>query len=109
MRGRGAGPASSWGGHGCSRKALRRAPRRDRTRRAPREERVVMRQYRIAAIPADGIGKEVIAAGLSVLAALEARDGGFRLEGGHFPWGSDYYRKAGRTMAGERPGRLKGC
>src|ERR1700732_923027 len=58
-----------------------------------------MRQYRIAAIPADGIGKEVIAAGLSVLAALEARDGGFRLAVETFPWGSDYYRKHGRMMA----------
>src|SRR5712692_5149742 len=68
-----------------------------------------MRQYRIAAIPADGIGKEVIAAGLSVLAALEARDGGFRLEVEHFPWGSDYYRKHGRMMAEDGLERLKGC
>ena len=58
-----------------------------------------MRQYRIAAIPADGIGKEVIAAGLTVLAALAERDGGFRLAVEHFPWGSDYYRKHGRMMA----------
>jgi tartrate dehydrogenase/decarboxylase/D-malate dehydrogenase len=58
-----------------------------------------MRQYRIAAIPADGIGKEVIAAGLDVLKAIEARDGGFRLEVEHFPWGSDYYRRHGRMMA----------
>jgi len=67
-----------------------------------------MRQYRIAAIPADGIGKEVIAAGLSVLAALEVRDGGFRLEVEHFPWGSDYYRKHGRMMAEDGLERLKG-
>src|ERR1700732_2370452 len=67
-----------------------------------------MRQYRIAAIPADGIGKEVIAAGLSVLAALEARDGGFRLEVEHFPWGSDYYRKHGLMMAEDGLERLKG-
>jgi tartrate dehydrogenase/decarboxylase / D-malate dehydrogenase len=67
-----------------------------------------MRQYRIAAIPADGIGKEVIAAGLEVLAALEARDGGFRLAVEHFPWGSDYYRKHGRMMAEDGLDRLKG-
>ena len=67
-----------------------------------------MRQYRIAAIPADGIGKEVIAAGLNVLAALEARDGGFRLEVEHFPWGSDYYRKHGLMMAEDGLERLKG-
>jgi tartrate dehydrogenase/decarboxylase / D-malate dehydrogenase len=67
-----------------------------------------MRHYRIAAIPADGIGKEVIAAGLEVLAALEARDGGFRLAVEHFPWGSDYYRKHGRMMAEDGLDRLKG-
>src|SRR5690242_20371583 len=67
-----------------------------------------MRQYRIAAIPADGIGKEVIAAGLEVLAALAARDGGFRLDVEHFPWGSDYYRQHGRMMAEDGLERLKG-
>src|SRR6266849_1289837 len=58
-----------------------------------------MREHRIAAIPADGIGKEVIAAGLEVLQAVEARDGGFRLAVESFPWGSDYYRRHGRMMA----------
>src|SRR5438128_3221393 len=58
-----------------------------------------MREYRIAAIPADGIGKEVIAAGLEVMRVVEARDGGFRLAVEAFPWGSDYYRKHGRMMA----------
>ena len=58
-----------------------------------------MRSYKIAAIPADGIGKEVIAAGLEVMRVLEERDGGFRLAVESFPWGSDYYRKTGRMMA----------
>jgi tartrate dehydrogenase/decarboxylase/D-malate dehydrogenase len=57
-----------------------------------------VRDYRIAAVPADGIGPEVIAAGLSVLEALQAREGGFRLSVEHFPWGSDYYRQHGRMM-----------
>ena len=35
-----------------------------------------MREYAIAAIPGDGIGQEVIAAGLEVLGAC-GRDGGF--------------------------------
>src|SRR5712671_205673 len=60
-----------------------------------------MREYRIAAIPADGIGKEVIAAGLEVMQAVEARDGGFRLAVETFPWGSDYYRKHGVMMAAD--------
>jgi len=57
-----------------------------------------MREHRIAAIPGDGIGKEVIAAGLEVLAALERRDGGFKLAVEHFPWGSDYFRQHGKLM-----------
>jgi tartrate dehydrogenase/decarboxylase/D-malate dehydrogenase len=57
-----------------------------------------MRQYKIAAIPGDGIGPEVIAAGLEVLEALAARDRGFTLEVEHFPWSSDYYLRAGRYI-----------
>jgi tartrate dehydrogenase/decarboxylase/D-malate dehydrogenase len=54
-----------------------------------------MREYTIAAIPGDGIGQEVIAAGLQVLDVLARRDGGFKLNIRHFPWGSDYYKKKG--------------
>jgi tartrate dehydrogenase/decarboxylase/D-malate dehydrogenase len=57
-----------------------------------------MRQHRIAAIPADGIGPEVIDAGLEVLETLAARDGGFTLKVDRYDWGSDYYRKHGRFM-----------
>ncbi|MBU6498710.1 MAG: tartrate dehydrogenase [Rhodospirillales bacterium] len=57
-----------------------------------------MRQHRIAAIPADGIGPEVIDAGLEVLEALAARDGGFRLAVDRFDWGSAYYRRHGVMM-----------
>lgn len=57
-----------------------------------------MRQHKIAAIPGDGIGKEVIPAGLAVLRALEQRSGDFSLLVDEFPWGSDYYRQAGRMM-----------
>jgi len=57
-----------------------------------------MREYKIAAIPADGIGKEVIAAGLEVLDVLAHVDGGFRLKVENFDWGSDYYKKHGVMM-----------
>jgi len=57
-----------------------------------------MAAHRIAAIPADGIGKEVIAAGLEVLGALQAREPGLELRVEHFDWGSDYYRRHGRMM-----------
>jgi tartrate dehydrogenase/decarboxylase/D-malate dehydrogenase len=55
--------------------------------------------YNIASIPADGIGPEVISAGISVLEALQKRLGGeltFHFQ--HFDWGSDYYRKHGVLM-----------
>ena len=47
-----------------------------------------MKTYSIAAIPGDGIGKEVIAAGLKVLDALAARDGGFKLDVRSYDWGA---------------------
>jgi tartrate dehydrogenase/decarboxylase/D-malate dehydrogenase len=57
-----------------------------------------MRSYRIAAIPGDGIGAEVIAAGVAALQACAARDGGFALAFDHFDWGSEYYKRHGRMM-----------
>jgi len=57
-----------------------------------------MTEYRIAAIPGDGIGKEVIAAGLEVLRALETRYPNLKLRVESFPWGSDYFRAEGRMM-----------
>ena len=66
-----------------------------------------MREYSIAAIPADGIGPEVIAAGLQALAALERRMGSFKLKVETFPWGSDYYRKHGVMMPADGLATLK--
>ena len=57
-----------------------------------------MTQYRIAAIPGDGIGQEVIAAGIEVLDALAERAGGFGFRFDHFDWGSDYYKANGLMM-----------
>lgn len=57
-----------------------------------------MKKYRVAAIPGDGIGTEVISAGIEVLDALAERDGGFELEVDHFDWGGEYYKKFGRMM-----------
>jgi tartrate dehydrogenase/decarboxylase/D-malate dehydrogenase len=57
-----------------------------------------MREHSVAAIPGDGIGKEVIPAGLTVLRALEQRCGDFRLHVTSFPWGSEYFRAHGVMM-----------
>ncbi len=56
------------------------------------------RTHRIASIPADGIGPEVIAAGLEVLDAVASRDGSFTLAVDHYDWGSNWYRKHGVMM-----------
>jgi tartrate dehydrogenase/decarboxylase/D-malate dehydrogenase len=65
-----------------------------------------MRNYKVAAIPGDGIGPEVIAAGLQVLQALQAREGDFSLDVTTFDWGSDYYRIHGAMMPAEGIERL---
>ena len=57
-----------------------------------------MKTYAIAAIPGDGIGTEVVAAGLEVLRALAERDGSFKVKVDHFDWGGEYYKKHGRMM-----------
>ncbi|MBV9084568.1 MAG: tartrate dehydrogenase [Acidobacteriaceae bacterium] len=57
-----------------------------------------MREHSIASIPGDGIGPEVIAAGVQVLRVLEQRQGGFKLYIEEFPWGSAYYKQHGKMM-----------
>ncbi len=66
------------------------------------DERPTMAEqtFRIASIPADGVGKEVVAAGRRVLDAMaEASDGSFAFEWQEFPWGSAYYAEHGVMMA----------
>jgi tartrate dehydrogenase/decarboxylase/D-malate dehydrogenase len=53
-----------------------------------------MKSYRIASIPGDGIGKEVIAAGVEVLTALAEKEQ-FRLAFESFDWSSERYLKTG--------------
>jgi len=57
-----------------------------------------VRTYKIAAIPGDGIGTEVIAAGIRALQTCAERDGGFTFAFDHFDWGSDYYKTHGIMM-----------
>src|SRR6516225_6268932 len=56
------------------------------------------RVYRLAVIPGDGIGKEVVPEGVRVLEAA-AKKFGFELRQDHFDFAScDYYEKHGRMM-----------
>jgi tartrate dehydrogenase/decarboxylase / D-malate dehydrogenase len=72
---------------------------RTRTTSAVNNDRNVrMKTYKIAAIPGDGIGTEVIAAGVQVLQALAKRDGSFTVNVDHFDWGGEYYKTHGRMM-----------
>ena len=66
-----------------------------------------MAVHRIAAIPGDGIGQEVIAAGLEVLDALQARAPDLRLQVEAFDWGSDHFRRHGRMMPQDGLDRLR--
>jgi tartrate dehydrogenase/decarboxylase / D-malate dehydrogenase len=53
--------------------------------------------HRIAVIPGDGIGREVVPEGLRVLEKAASRFG-IALEFVHFDWSCDYYAKTGRMM-----------
>jgi tartrate dehydrogenase/decarboxylase / D-malate dehydrogenase len=66
-----------------------------------------MRAYKIAAIPGDGIGPEVIAAGLDVLNVCAQRDQGFEVEVEHFDWGSNHYRQHAVMMPADGHETLK--
>jgi tartrate dehydrogenase/decarboxylase/D-malate dehydrogenase len=88
--------------------ARSRAPRRRDHRRGTGDTRgIIMREYRIAAIPGDGIGPEVIAAGLRVLDRLALVDGRFRLQVEHFPWSSAYYLEHGHYIPEDGLARLR--
>src|SRR4029078_8192483 len=54
--------------------------------------------YTIAAIPGDGIGTEVVSAGVEVLQALTRREVNFAFKADHFDCGGEYYKKHGRMM-----------
>ncbi len=66
-----------------------------------------MREYRIAAIPGDGIGKEVIPAGVEVLQRLARLSNEFRIDFTDFDWGSDLYRRTGLLMPDDGLDTLK--
>lgn len=65
------------------------------------------RSHRVALIPGDGIGREVLPAGLVVTQAAANRCGA-RLLGESFPWGCDYHAETGRLMDADGLERLRG-
>lgn len=67
-----------------------------------------MNTYKIASIPADGIGTEVIAAGFQVLDALAERTEAFSLDVTEFDWGSERYKRTGALMPMDGNKQLEG-
>ena len=66
-----------------------------------------MKAYRIASIPGDGIGHEVVAEGVRVVAAA-ARRFGFTCAFEELPWGTQHYLERGRMMPDDALTRLSG-
>ena len=58
-----------------------------------------MSKHNIAVIGGDGIGTEVVEAGVKVLEALTSTQPDLDFAFQRFDWGSDYYRRTGRMMA----------
>lgn len=65
-----------------------------------------VRTFNIAVIAGDGIGMEVIPAGIALLREA-ARSESCALEFTEFPWGCEYYRRTGTMMSGDALDRLQ--
>ena len=63
--------------------------------------------YKIAVIPGDGIGPEVINSGVEVLKALSKTEPNLNIEFTTFDWGGDYFRKNGEMMPDSGVEQLK--
>ncbi len=66
-----------------------------------------MKTYRIAAIPGDGIGKEVVPEGMRVLEAV-ARKHGIAFAWEHFDWSCERYAATGAMMPTDGLDQIKG-
>lgn len=58
----------------------------------------VEKSYSIASIPADGIGPEVVEAGIEVLKSLAESLQTFNLDFTHYDWSSDTFKKTGKYI-----------
>jgi tartrate dehydrogenase/decarboxylase / D-malate dehydrogenase len=63
---------------------------------------------RIAVIPGDGVGPEVIAESRKVLDVISDRDPAVSFAFDEFPWGTDYYLRTGEMMPGDGLDQLSG-
>jgi tartrate dehydrogenase/decarboxylase/D-malate dehydrogenase len=68
-----------------------------------------MPHYKIACIPGDGIGKEVVPAGQQALEALAASQDGLSFGFESFGWGGDWYRQHGEMMPADGLEAIRGA
>ena len=66
-----------------------------------------MKKFKIAVIPGDGIGTEVVNEGIKILKQVAKLDGSFDFDFDYFPWGCEYYLKTGKMMDEDGLERLK--
>ena len=57
-----------------------------------------MAEYKVAVIPGDGVGLEVIDEGRKALEAVASVIGDLSFQCTEFPWGSEFYRETGKLM-----------
>src|ERR1700738_2103783 len=65
-----------------------------------------MKSYRIATIPGDGMGQEVVPQGIRVLNAA-GRKFGINFDWDHLPWSCEFYRKTGTMMPRDGLDRIR--
>jgi tartrate dehydrogenase/decarboxylase / D-malate dehydrogenase len=80
---------------------------RSRNRLARRGTRHLVKTYRIAVIPGDGIGKEVVPEGIRVLDAV-AKHAGIRFVWEHFDWSCERYAQTGAMMPADGLAQIRG-
>jgi tartrate dehydrogenase/decarboxylase/D-malate dehydrogenase len=68
---------------------------------------MMTRKYRIAVVPGDGIGWEIVPVGVQVLQAAAERLG-FEIATETFPYGAAYYKKTGKFLPDDALDTLKG-
>lgn len=66
-----------------------------------------MKSFRIATIPGDGIGKEVVPEGIRAVDAA-AKKAGVRFEWEHFPWSCETFAQTGKMMPDDGLDRIAG-
>src|SRR5699024_5070410 len=66
-----------------------------------------MKKYKVALIPGDGIGSEVINEGVKVLKTIEQLDENLSFSFESFPWGCEYYLEKERMMDEDGIDKLK--